>query len=142
MERRNRFLACLVSITLGRGCRSIDLYLMEICKCCPNLKSLKVSLAYTSLDSLRLTNNLWSHCPSLETLILESDLPMHHLEALARHSSACGLRKRHVSVEGTMSGLVQLIIQHASILEDLRVSIGYRSMERKSWLQGWLIAQS
>lgn len=108
-------------ITLVSTCdRAVSLFLAELVKCSPRLKSLDVYLADDN-GITRLADNLNTYCPELQELKLSPIVTFRRVDALVRQSSAVGLRKLSVEVCGPDEDLVAAILQHAGTLESLAI---------------------
>ncbi|KAG0298761.1 hypothetical protein BGZ96_007636 [Linnemannia gamsii] len=101
---------------------TVDAYLCELVKRCPNLRSLKVKTIYGEWNFSRLADSLRTSCPKFDTLKLHAAGTQQHLEALIRDSSTSGFRTLHIAFEGNTDKLMALIIGHAATLEYLHVS--------------------
>lgn len=98
---------------------AVSLFLAELVKSSPRLRSLVVYLADD--NGTRLADDLNRHCPELQELKLSPIVTFRRVDALIRQSSAVGLRKLSAEVCGPDEDLVAAILQHAGTLEDLAI---------------------
>ncbi|KAF8941912.1 hypothetical protein BGZ47_007059 [Haplosporangium gracile] len=99
---------------------TINLFITQFVKCYPRLKALDLYLD-TRTDTVRLVDNLRTHCQDLQHLALSPARTFHHVEGLIRHSSAFRLCTLHVEISGLDNDLFSAISQHAGTLGDLEV---------------------
>ncbi|KAF9148687.1 hypothetical protein BG015_009559 [Linnemannia schmuckeri] len=125
----------LQSIQLGRAPKPMDLYLSELVKHCPNLTTLELLLENNRLDATRLAHNLRIHSPNLSILILTTVLRTYQVETLLQHGSATGFRELEISVKDSSESLVSGILQHASTLERLQLSVDDGNMDKDGYLR-------
>ncbi|KAF9142000.1 hypothetical protein BGX30_003628 [Mortierella sp. GBA39] len=108
--------------------KAVSLFLAELVKCSPRLKSLDVYLADDN-GTTRLADNLNRQCPEFQELKLSPVVTFRRVDALIRQSSAIGLRKLSVEVCGPDEHLVAAILQHAGTLEDLAIERSVGDMD-------------
>jgi hypothetical protein len=108
--------------------KAVSLFLADLVKCCPRLKSLDVYMADDN-GTTRLAGNLRTHCQKLQELKLSPVVTFRRIDALIRQSSAVGLRKLTVEVCGPDEDLIAAILQHAGTLEDLAIERSVGDMD-------------
>ncbi|KAF9548692.1 hypothetical protein EC957_005931 [Mortierella hygrophila] len=115
--------------TLVSTCdKAVSLFLAELVKCSPRLKSLDVYLADDN-GTTRLADNLNTQCPEFQELKLSPVVTFRRVDALIRKSSAVGLRKLSIEVCGPDEHLVAAILQHAGTMEDLAIERSVGDMD-------------
>ncbi|KAG0292282.1 hypothetical protein BGZ96_004364 [Linnemannia gamsii] len=107
---------------------AVSLFLADLVKCCPRLRSLGVYLADNN-GTTRLADNLRAHCQELQELKLSPVVTFRRIDALIRQSSTAGLRKLTVEVSGPDEDLITAIMQHAGTLEDLAIKRSVGDMD-------------
>lgn len=108
--------------------KAVSLFLADLVRCCPRLRTLNVYLADNN-GTTRLADNLRAHCQELQELKLSPVVTFHRIDALIRQSSTVGLRKLTVEVCGPDEDLIAAIMQHAGTLEDLAIERSVGDMD-------------
>ncbi|KAF8934653.1 hypothetical protein BGZ47_010271 [Haplosporangium gracile] len=108
--------------------KAVSLFLAELVKTCPRLKTFDIYLADDN-GTTRLADNLRTHCPELQELKLSPVVTFRRVDALIRQSSSAGLRKLSVEVCGPDEDLIAAILQHAGTLEGLAIERSVGDMD-------------
>ncbi|KAK3847616.1 MAG: hypothetical protein J3R72DRAFT_431771 [Linnemannia gamsii] len=101
----------------------VDEFLAELVKRCPRLKTFRTFSLFKNFGVDHLATCLGNHCPNIESLELLGVLETYKVETLIRHCSPNQpqLRTLHIVIHNLTDGpgLVSVILQHATTLEDL-----------------------